>query len=250
MAKYFYIALGFLALLGLLAFFDYNLPDGSSLKGYVQGVFTETIGIIATLLFVQMIFDRSQDKKSKQAEIEAIERGNRILSVYITDYKRYACQVVTPTVRLQLTSENIEIPSDFTFNDMIDLFRRSLYTTDDNEPVVLKCLKAQEKLKSAIEKMLFAIDFQYFPRISELLLNYIKRTGNHNPFDGVRACSESESLRNLSVELIREHQGDVAYQESNLINQYVLLYNLIKLHIEFFNLYELLLNEMRTSINR
>ncbi|OKY76369.1 MAG: hypothetical protein BM485_03785 [Desulfobulbaceae bacterium DB1] len=54
------ISLGFSSALILLAFADFLLPSNSWIKDYVRGTFTETVGIIATLLFVNYLFDKNE----------------------------------------------------------------------------------------------------------------------------------------------------------------------------------------------
>ena len=61
------ITFSFLFVLLVLGLADYYvIPSGSWLKDYVRGTFTETVGIIATLLFVNFLFEKNEkDEKSK-----------------------------------------------------------------------------------------------------------------------------------------------------------------------------------------
>jgi hypothetical protein len=246
--NYIRITLGFGIFLVFLGILDFCLPAKSFLKDYVRGTFTETLGIIATLIFVQYIFSETEEKDDRKVEIEAIKRANKVLSLYISEYKMYAYRVVTP---LKNRSNNIceEIPKDFRFNDMHDLFFPSLITIDGHEPVVLLCLEAQNKIKKAIENIIININFKYFPELSSLLIEYLEVAGKYNLYDGIKEyCVANKEIRETIISIIKEHSGPLEYLPSNLKNNFIALHNLIIYHREYFERYNEIIKDINENI--
>ncbi|MFD1775996.1 hypothetical protein [Paenibacillus rhizophilus] len=242
MKRYITLAISFFIFLIVLGAIDYFVSDDSFLQDYVRGTFTETLGIIVTLIFVQLIFSRHEDGENKRHEAQAITRAAKVLNIYIADYKKYAYQVVTPLDKREGQIKE-EIPEDFLFSDMQDLFVRSLYIFDDEKPVVLKCLEAQEKIRKTIENSLFNIDFKNFPEISNLLVQYIDFVGGFNIYDAIfqdskTSMGDQTTKEFIAQRLIKVHQGEVMYLQSNIINTYIALYHLLNYHRKFFNDYE------------
>lgn len=241
---YAFIASGFILLLFVLGMSDYLLPNGSPFKDYVRGTFTETIGIIVTLVFVEYIFSRHEEKKEIAAEVDSIKRSHKVLNAYMTKYELYAYQVVTPVSNRNSESFG-KVPNDFTFNDMRDLFFQSLLMHDGQEPVVLACVKAQKELKRCIEDSLRNINYQHNSQLSNLFLEYLDSLGVIDLFDGIsfhctasmKDGSDRRELKDFIADMIRTHSGPVDYLPNNLINTYITLYNLIKYNIDFIKRY-------------
>lgn len=242
MKNYLLISIGFVFVLIVLGLVDYCVVDNSTIEDYLRGTFTETLGIIVTLIFVQLIFSRHEKSQAKLQELEAIKRADKVLSIYIKNYIKYASQVVTPITQRDAVINGKEIPS-FTFNDMQDLFLPSLIAMGDQEPVVLKALQAQDDIKKSIESILLNIDFKYFSSISELFLNYLEVVGKYSlieviKFHSTAIMGKDDSVRPFIAHMIKEHSGKVQFYPANIINPYVALFNLINYHKEFFNKYD------------
>ena len=63
---YITISLCFSFVLIVLAFLDYVIPSNFWLRDYLRGTFTETVGIIATLLFVNYLFEKKEKSEKNK----------------------------------------------------------------------------------------------------------------------------------------------------------------------------------------
>jgi hypothetical protein len=67
--------------------------DNWSWKEYVSGIFTECIGIIITVIFVDMMFNRSQENTQRESEKNKILRICRLIELYLLRYIIYFNQL-------------------------------------------------------------------------------------------------------------------------------------------------------------
>lgn len=245
------IATGFIFLLALLGAADYFAPANHPIKDYIRGTFTETIGIIVTLIFVELIFSRYEARESMHEEIEAIKRADKVLTTYTNKYKIYATQVTTPLDRRDQNTYNV-IPDDFNFNDMRDLFFQSLIMFDGQESVVLLCVKSQLEIKKCVEDILHNISFKNVPKLSDLFVEYLDAVGGIDLYEGIRfhttvGMGDGKKLQDFIAGMIKDHSGPVEYKQGNIINSYIALYNSIKYHQSFFRRYESVLATIKST---
>lgn len=255
MKNYFVILFIFFMILIILGTADYFVSDQSFLQDYIRGSFTETVGIIITLIFVDYIFSRNDELERKKTELDDITRTFKILDVYIVTYRKYAYQVTTPLDqrrRQEKNSSNLEL--DFEFNEMRDLFEPSVDIMDDQDPVVLKLLDAQGSIKELIEEILLNVDFEFYSEFAELFTDYLKTINKYKLYDSITWAynsynEEGQRTSELISNLIKEHEGEVKFLEKNIINPYVALYYLIRYNLKFFRKYEKLCEEHGINSN-
>lgn len=234
-----YLGIGLL----ILAISDYFIPNESFLKDYVRGSFTETLGIIITLIFVDKIFNSYEEKINKKEERKKILRVNKLLKAKIDQYILYTYMLITP-LDDRNDGEPVKLTEGFKFNDMYDLFRPSLLIFDDNKSVVLKSLDQQNEIKKLIDNILLTIDFKFYSEIETLFLEHTSTMSKFNIYDGIERDSKIEEVTTIICRMIKEHTGTLEYRKSNIINTYIALYNLINLNIEFIAKYEKVINAL------
>ncbi|GKX29000.1 hypothetical protein SH1V18_14800 [Vallitalea longa] len=230
-------------ILVLLGFFDFIINDELFLNDYIRGTFTETIGIIVTLIFVDLIFKRNNDEERRQEEISKIKRSNTVIKLSITRCLEYGAIITTPVEDRGNDIPN-KITNDFTFSDMCDLFNPSLIDTDDFSPVVLKYLKAHDDLIVSIEKVLYTIDYKYYSKLNKLFIEYISKTKGLDLYQGIQQDSINECSVNKIIKILKEHTGEVKRTNGNIINKYITLFYLIKDNNKFISDYNNIINEI------
>lgn len=241
-----------LALLAVLGILDYSfLDDNSPLQDYVRGTFTETIGISLTVLVVDRLFEFRDRRQEREQEIEALRSSHRVCIQYIDRFHLYTYQVVTPIAVRANGDFPRRCPEAWEFNDMRDLFVRSLLIFDGQTPSVLRCLTTLRDLQLHVEGMLARLPLRYFPQISGTLLLFVEIVGRVELYEGIKFDSEAmfgeEKMKNFVQNMISTHQGELDYGESNLCTKYVALYYLLQDAVKLLNQYEIQLAEALKS---
>jgi hypothetical protein len=143
-----------------------------SISEYFSGIITELVGIIVTVLFVQVLFDKKNTNEQKEHELAEIKRFHRILKLYIDRYIRFYNRVATPLGE--------KVPTDpfqtgkFKIKDMCDLHEISLFITDGSmKPAIDIFYEIEHIIRDYFITTLLRIDFEYFPDISELIISFI-----------------------------------------------------------------------------
>ena len=90
------IAAALVPLLALLGVADIFIGDESWLQDYVRGIFTETLGIIVTLIFVEMILQHQAAREDRERAIEAATRADVVLTALMRRCCVCAYYVTTP----------------------------------------------------------------------------------------------------------------------------------------------------------
>jgi hypothetical protein len=241
-----------LALLTALGILDYFfLDDNSPLQDYVRGIFTETIGILLTVLVVERLFELHDRKQEREQEIESLRNSHRVCVQYINRFHLYAYQVITP---INIRANKVlatRCPETWEFNDMRDLFSESLLIFDGQTPSVLRCLATLRDLQLHIEGILARLPLQYFPQLSGTLLHFIESVGRVDLYEGIKFDSEArlgeEKMKDFVKKMIANHQGKPEYRGSNVITKYVALYYVLQDAVKLLNQYEMQLAEALKS---
>lgn len=239
------LCLALLAALGILDYFF--LDDNSPLQDYVRGTFTETIGILLTVLVVDRLFESRDRRQERKQEIEALRNSHRVCIQYIDRFHLYTYQVVTPIAVRSNKALPERCPETWEFNDMRDLFSQSLLIFDGQTPSVLRCLATLRDLQLHIEGMLARLPLRYFPQISGTLLDFIESVGRVELYEGIKFDSEAklgeENMKKFVQNMIATHQGKLEYRGSNVCDKYVALYYVLQNAVKLLNQYEIQLAE-------
>lgn len=141
-----------------------------------------SVGIFSAMVlvwFVDEINEHIQDKANEKTEVEKIKRADRILQQYIERYQIFFYCVVTPIE--QRDFENVEMPSEFCFKDMRELYLTTMLISEGIFDSSIQCfVRAETQLREEIELTLRDIDFCYYPKIRECLLEFVETSLKYN----------------------------------------------------------------------
>lgn len=158
------------------------------LSDYTTGLVTEFFGIIVTVIFVQVLFDRKSIKDAQRDEIDAIKRADKVMQLYIEEYVSDFYNVSTP---LANRTGSVCMPERFELSDMCDLFLMSL---NINSRMYTRCIDLFDAieltLRNYIIELLVNIDFKYNKNLEELLLEFVKISATYDMREAIKSSSE------------------------------------------------------------
>ena len=226
-----------------MAIADFFTPKDLFLKDYIRGTFTETRGIVLTIILIEFILNENRKTETNENSKKAIKRSISILNIYLKNYNNYAFNLAYKYEDYN-TQRVKGLHKDFNFSNLSELFHRSPSMFDDfSSTKVGLYFSGLEDLKEIIKKTLYQTDLTNYPKFSELLLNYLAEMERFNPKDGIlsdlRTGSEDGKIKSseVAVQMINEHQGELKYLPSNSLNKYIRLYEIINYNIEFHQKY-------------
>ena len=214
-------------------------------EDYYDGIFTEVIGIIITVIFVQWIFDKknmkdmadkekNKNEQEKKQELERIEKFNRILQKYIQEYTFYFNCVTTPIGKRDDTKDDLN--ESFGFSDMYDLHKSGLSLRKNiNQSAIYYFYEYEQKIMQYIIAVLTQSQFKYYKEIDKLFLEFINVSANGDFKDFILANEANKGTVDFITNVMKHKSGkyiegferkDVKYT-SNIAYPYYILYNLL-----------------------
>ncbi len=215
------------------------------LDAYYDGIFTEVIGIVITVLFVQWIFDKKNIKDMDQKELDKIEQEqkqelaqiekfDRILQKYIQEYTFYFNCVTTPIDKRD--DAKTELNDSFKWSDMHDLHNSGLSLSKNiNNSAVHYFYQYEQKIKEYMITILTQSQFKYYKEIDKSFLEFIDVSVNGDCKEFILANDVNKQLADVAINVMKNHseeyidginRGDDGYK-SNLATPYYILYNLM-----------------------
>lgn len=195
-------------------------------SGYLCNLAVEFIGVIITLVVIQKVLDKHNEKKEKQAERKNILQRNEILAIYIELYQRFFYCVVTHFDDNR--DENIVFPITFTIKDMLqDLYKPSRdVRVALRRPSIELFFIHEENLRKAFISTINSIEFKHYPQIKELMLEYIKNSVRYNARDFIVNEKQAVEVITPSIKKLYEDYKQNRL-ESNAAIPYCILYDLM-----------------------
>lgn len=231
-----------LLLLGVVLLVVDIVAETQSLFSNVRiGFATNLFGIVITISFVQHYFDRQKVQKEMREEKSMILRYNRIVCILLRKYKLlYYC--MTHPISQRKSSDSLDLKPNFKFEDLCDLHKNALLTTNDMfEPTVALFYDAEIQLRNFFITMIENVKFDHFPSVRDSIENYITlslendvrgaivgeqkrgvRYGDKNKVDEVRNDILNESKHHWCEMYERGKMG------ANVMLPYVMLYKLMQ----------------------
>lgn len=214
-----------------------------------------TIGLFLNSLSIQKSKEISLKEKKKETaekfkqECEKILRHNKIIEQNIDFYLIYTSEITNPIN----SKKTRELNPEFSFNDMKDLYKQSMRLTDNfQEPAVKHYFTHQKNLELSIKELVLNINFSYWKDLEEECMTFLS---NSKTYD---FSSSILSLPNLMIgstkgieeasKMIESHTGALEFKDSNIINQFIALYILIKGNLEFINIFREKMNQIKSNI--
>ena len=169
-----------------------------------------------------------QQKRDKKRTIERFSAFNQLVELKIKRYLAYSIPITTPISGREFDTVN----ENFSFNDMADLFQTTLRMTDNIfTPAIEYYFESLKELVESLEEIVKLGYTQSWPEIERLCLEFIEIS---KELDFSAYILNQPNIRlgdqkgsDFDVEMIKNHKGEVKYIQSNSINAYVALYNLI-----------------------
>ena len=233
----------------LLGVADYFIPDSSLYQDYIRGTFTETIGIIATLILIEIVLANNRKKEQKEVVKKGLLRATEMIQISLDNYNKAALDIATPW-KDKKQKEGNELEANFPFNDLSDLFKmHSSLFEGFNRCKAEVYFDRLDQLIITVRTALYQVDLSNYPNFSEFLLGLIKYTETYYPKNGILADKDSKMgdkpTKEFMEKMILEHKGEVKYLPSNAINNYVRLYEMINFLIKFNQQFESLTKKIK-----
>lgn len=213
-----------------------------------------TIGLFLNSLSTQRSKELSDKEKEKEMlakfkqECEKLFRHNKIIEQDIQFYLSYTYEITTPiSIRL-----NSKLNRDFTFNDMKDLFKPSMRMTDNfHEPAVQHYFTHQKNLELSIKELILDVNFSYWRDLETECIEFLKNCKTYDFSSSILSLPNmklgEEKSSDYASKMIENHTGEVKFLNSNLINQFVALYTLIKLNLKFLDTFQKSIKEINNN---
>ncbi|GHU92376.1 hypothetical protein FACS189479_01110 [Spirochaetia bacterium] len=222
-----------LIIITVLAFINYQKYD-ASISEYISGTITELIGIIITVIFVQVLFDKKSEKEESSDERSDIKRMHNVLNLYINKYIMYF-NCVASTLENRNKS-NVFKTGNFSIKDICDLHKASLLTNEGMlTPSIDGFCEIEHKIREYIITIIERIDFKYYSKIGDILMGYIHTSMQYDSSGQLLNAKNMTSGGKPEIEraskMILEH-GEDFFQEflkgnrqtANMMHPYVFLF--------------------------
>lgn len=155
-----------------------------TLAEYAGGMSTELTGMIITVWVLQNLFDSFDEKSRKEDERKKILRLNEIISIHIHYYTNYFYMITTPLKKR--SQKEIDLQADFKISDLSDLHKIAVGSKHAlSRPAIELFYQYEQSLRNIFTQAVTVIDFIYFPKIKELILDYIRNSLTSNVSDAI-----------------------------------------------------------------
>lgn len=222
------------------------------IHNFLMGIFTGLVILIFTACFIQYLFNIQDKKDRKQKEKEHIMRFNRILNIYITEYKKAISQLVEPYNQ----SLEIDFPEDFDFSSLKNMYNICLdfRASFGKATIIDMFFQKENNLENKIIETLERINFDYYTDIYEVLIDFINYSEGLNTRHYIANAhtvkANNKTIKDIAIELIKEYNGNIEEDwrnkkyYSHVLTPYILLYFMIKNEIDILKKYEELINNL------
>jgi uncharacterized membrane protein len=163
----------------VLIFFD-NIVFNHPPTEYISGVITEIIGIVITIIFVQIIFDKKSKEDLRSEELKKIIRANKIIELLIERYALFLhCMIHDHKTIAEMQQPSLNV--NFKISDMQYLHESCLLMKSGHLRSSVSLFYENElELRNLFISLIQNIDFEYFPEISIQLLDYINTSYSYD----------------------------------------------------------------------
>lgn len=234
------------------------------LNEYASGIVTELIGIIVTLIFVQIIFDKNSMIKEKKAEADAILRCYKVLKSLTNWYVVYYVCVSTPIEERNIRTSDISIENmneKFDLKDMRDLYFPTLLVRDTTKSSAKAFCESEKRLREYMIHMLENIDFKHFPKLASTLEEYINISINYDVSEGILSQENTMLGEQRATEFAHDlllNEADSFYSRrlageelsGNIMDNFIILYEVMKKECKIIKEYNSIIGEIELEFNK
>ena len=217
-----------------------------------------SVGVFSAMIlvwFIDEINEHIQEKKNRAKEIDEIIRSNRLLQLYIERYKVFFFFFLTPMKERDF--KNMKFPTDFKLKDMRELHKQTLLVSEGTfDSSIESFLAAEFELKSEIESIIKAINFDCFPSTREYLIQFVEASLRYNQKNAIleaKNITMGDKRKDEVMEDYLENHADEFYQDiqsgkkhsANIMHPYIYLYEMMKIQYDAIIKYEQELEKMQ-----
>ena len=258
------ISIVLLSVLSLLIIVDIVILN-RKLDEYISGVSTNIVGIIITVVFVQLLFNNKIKSDQKFDEFKKIIRSDKVIQLIMNRYVVFLHCMIHDHKEINLIQPSLEI--DFKISSMKFLHDKCfIMKYEFNRTSVSLFYEVELELRNIFISMIQNIDYNFFHEISNLLLEYINISyqydsrgeilNNENMFAYSNKNTRvpitkniKEALENSAEEYMNNLLcGKVNY--SNLMFSYVNLYLMINKQKEILLKYKNYIINIKKEYNK
>ena len=193
--------------------------DGSlwSYGDFMNNVLCNIIALVPVVAILDVIVSSHNEGRRKRDEARAILRHNRIIQPDIDTYLVRKNMVITPNGK---TVRKFQVDSDFTINDMRDMYGPSELVSDVGISKIRRYDYFQDQLRQDFEKLVEGVDFTHYPEISEAAMKYINATSYgeaalHAVVGYEDSRAGTRSMRVMVTGMIRDEPEDGRFMDAN-----------------------------------
>lgn len=200
------------------------------------GFFLNAVGSMKSEIDVTSDKER-QLKLHKEEEDRKLKQSIPVIIHNINNFLSYCYAVTTPLSKR--SEENESYNTEFTFNDMKDLYEPSGLPNDLTRlPAVVRFVKSMQKTSIALDSLQSHVDLTLWPELLELCFDFVAHSQMFDSEDFALVHPQSlvgrDSVKNIEdiereiSEKISDFSGDLNAVSDRLLKPIVELYYLIK----------------------
>lgn len=204
--------------------------------------FTATlIGLIISIIAIQLILDKQVDKNKKKKETIAIKNFNKLFFLYLEDYIFNFNSLVTPLTNLN-ERFGITFKTKFNLSDMKDMYlSQGNLLKNFSESCISLFFKSQKELIEYMKVMLQTISFDFYPELNNIMISFIQEDLKVNVKDFILQFDtfykDNKKMPKYIADMIKDYNGipekDIQSNKynSNILLPYLYLYQTMKTQI-------------------
>lgn len=182
---------------------------------------------------VQKIEKEIQEQKSKTQDRDRFIAFNQLIDLKIKRYMIYSIPITTPLDQ----RTPYAFRREFQFNDMRDLFYTTSRLNDDSSrPAVDYYFQSLYDLLNSLEELVKFGYIQRWPDFEKICLEFFEVAKKYDFSEAILNAPKLH-ISEFCAEMIENHEGEVQFLDSNIINSYVALYFLLNESFEFIDKY-------------
>lgn len=218
-----------------------------SLSGIVLiGMFLNSIAQLKSSLDLAEEKLKNQELVYNQAKSKLL-RFNKLVEINIKYYILYVIIVTNPIGSYHRRKGILK--KKIKFNDLRDLYQPTLQSqNEDYKPAINYYFEHQKNLLESIDSMLKNIDFTFWPKLSEICLDFISGCKELDFSEFIlsqpKMRMDNKRMDDYYAERIKEFSGAVEFRESSGMNAYIALFKLINQNLLFLDTYKSIINDL------
>ena len=202
---------------------------------YPAGIITECIGILVTVIFVQVIFDKKGKNDTRIKERNDILHVDKLLSIYFIRYNKCFDRLISQT-------GNTVKKDNFEYKDLANIYASASSGQDGLFRPAVECFfEIEQRIVSFLEQTLATKSFEFYPQIQRLFEDFIC---THIYADVSSFILETANLH-IGNEEVRKHDVKMIAESTQETYEFYKAKSSLNVHTPYIILFQLLKEERR-----